>query len=132
MSMTDPIADLFTRIRNAQMAKHETVDVPMSKMKAAIVKIMTDEGYLQGFEALEDTRQGTIRIQLKYGPDGQAAISGMERVSRPSRRVYRGKDEIPKVLNGLGLSIVSTPLGVLTGSACGAKGVGGEVLCSIW
>jgi len=132
MSMTDPIADLFTRIRNAQMARHRTVDVPMSRIKTSILKIMADEGYLSGFEVLEDTHQGTIRIELKYGPDGKAAISGMTRVSKPSRRVYQGKDEIPKVLNGLGVAIVSTPKGVLTGAACGRQGVGGEILCNIW
>ena len=132
MSMTDPIADLFTRIRNAQMARHRTVDVPMSRIKTSILKIMADEGYLSGFEVLEDTHQGTIRIELKYSPDGKAAISGMQRISKPSRRVYEGKDEIPKVLNGLGVTIISTSKGVMTGSACRRLGIGGEVLCNVW
>jgi small subunit ribosomal protein S8 len=130
--MTDPIADLLTRIRNAHMAKHLSVDVPTSSMKLGIVKILKNEGYVADYETIEDSRQGKIRIELKYLPSGQAAIHGMERVSRPSRRVYRGKDDIPKVLDGLGVVIVSTPAGVLTGSACHQQGVGGEVLCSIW
>ena len=132
MSMTDPIADLLTRIRNAHLAKHASVDVPASKMKLGIVRIMKDEGYITEFESIEDGRGGVIRIGLKYLPSGEAAIRGMERVSRPGRRVYRGKDEIPKVLNGLGVVVVSTPAGVLTGTACHQHGVGGEVLCNIW
>jgi small subunit ribosomal protein S8 len=132
MSMTDPIADLLTRIRNAHLAKHAAVDVPASKMKLGIVKIMKDEGYVTDYESVDDGRHGVIRVGLKYLGSGAAAIRGMERVSRPGRRIYRGKDEIPKVLNGLGVVIVSTPAGVLTGSACRQQGVGGEVLCNIW
>ena len=132
MSMTDPIADLLTRIRNAHMAKHAQVDVPASRMKLGIVKILKDEGYITDYESIEDTQQGLIRIGLKYLASGGAAIRGIERVSRPSRRVYRGKSEIPKVLNGLGVVIVSTPSGILTGSACRQRGLGGEVLCNIW
>ena len=132
MSMTDPIADLLTRIRNAHLAKHASVDVPASKMKLGIVQIMRDEGYITDFESIDDGRGGVIRIGLKYLSSGEAAIRGMERVSRPGRRIYRGKDEIPKVLNGLGVVVVSTPAGVLTGSACHRQGVGGEVLCNIW
>ncbi len=132
MSMTDSIADLLTRIRNAQMAKHREVHVPASKMKLEIVKIMKDEGYITDFEPIESSHQGSIRVRLKYLESGVAAIRGMERVSRPSRRVYRGKGEIPKVLNGLGVVIVSTPAGILTGRACREQGVGGEVLCNIW
>ena len=132
MSMTDTIADLLTRIRNAHMAKHREVRVPSSSMKLEIVKIMKDEGYITDFERIEDSHQGSIRVQLKYLPSGLPAIRGMERVSRPSRRIYRGKDEIPKVLNGLGVVIVTTPAGVLTGRACRERGVGGEVLCNIW
>jgi small subunit ribosomal protein S8 len=132
MSMTDPIADLLTRIRNAHLAKHASVDVPASQMKLGIVKIMKDEGYITDFESIDDGRRGVIRIGLKYLTSGEAAIRGMERVSRPGRRIYRGKDEIPKVLNGLGVVVVSTPAGVLTGSACHRRGVGGEVLCNIW
>ncbi len=132
MSMTDSIADLLTRIRNAHMAKHREVQVPSSKMRLEIVRIMKDEGYITGFEPIEDATQGSIRVHLKYLDSGVPAIRGMERVSRPSRRVYRGKGEIPKVLNGLGVVIVSTPAGILTGRACREQGVGGEVLCNIW
>ena len=132
MSMTDPIADLLTRIRNAQQARHKTVDVPSSKMKVAIVAILADEGFVDSFKVLEEGVQGTIRVSLKYGSGGERAIQGVERVSRPGRRVYCGKDEIPKVLDGLGLTILSTPKGVLTGNACRRLGVGGEVLCNVW
>lgn len=132
MSMTDPIADLLTRIRNAQVAKHKTVDIPASRMKIAIVTILKDEGFVDGFRVDEAPPQGTIRIQLKYGSGGERAIQGLERVSRPGRRVYCGKDEIPKVLDGLGLTILSTPRGVMTGQSCRRLGVGGEVLCNIW
>jgi small subunit ribosomal protein S8 len=132
MSMTDPIADLFTRIRNAQMAKHETVTVPRSNIKVEIVRILKAEGYLDDFETITDEHQGRIRIRLKYLDSGSGAITGIQRVSLPSRRLYRGKKDIPKVLNGLGITIVSTPSGVMTGSACRVAGVGGEVLCNIW
>jgi small subunit ribosomal protein S8 len=132
MSMTDPIADLLTRIRNAQVAKHKTVDVPASKMKVAIVTILADEGFVDSFTVVEAAAQGKIRIALKYGMGGERAIQGLERVSRPGRRVYCGKDEIPKVLAGLGLTILSTPQGVMTGQSCRRLGVGGEVLCNIW
>jgi len=130
--MTDPIADLLTRIRNALQAKHAEVEVPASQMKAEIVRILRDEGYIEGFELREDDLQGTIQIQLKYLGDGGKTITGLERVSRPGRRVYCGKDEIPQVLNGLGITIMSTSKGVMTGHACRQKGVGGEVLCNVW
>jgi len=132
MSMTDSIADLLTRIRNGHMAKHGDVRVPSSRMKLEIVRIMKDEGYITDFETIESSPQNSIRVQLKYLPSGVPAIRGLERVSRPSRRVYRGKSEIPKVLNGLGVVIVSTPAGILTGRACREQKVGGEVLCNIW
>jgi len=132
MSMTDPIADLLTRIRNAQQARHKTVDVPSSKMKVAIVAILAQEGFVDSFKVLEEGVQGTIRVGLKYGSGGERAIQGVERGSRPGRRVYCGKDEIPKVLDGLGLTILSTPKGVLTGQACRRLGVGGEILCNVW
>jgi len=109
MSMTDPISDLLTRIRNAQAARHKTLDVPSSKMKVAIVAILKDEGYVDNFSVNEEGPQGTVRIQLKYGVAGERTIHGLERVSRPGRRVYCGKDEIPRVLDGLGLTILSTP-----------------------
>jgi len=132
MSMTDPIADLLTRIRNAHMAKHREVRLPSSKIKLEIVKILRDEGYITGFEQIEEATQGSILVHLKYLSSGAPAIRGMERVSRPSRRVYRGKAEIPKVLNGLGIVIVTTPTGIMTGRTCRQQGVGGEVLCNIW
>lgn len=132
MSMTDPIADLLTRIRNARMARHRELTVPASRMKVAIVKILKDEGYLESFKVADDGPQGAITIQLKYTGDGASAITGLERVSKPGRRVYCGKDEIPKVLGGLGITILSTSKGIMTGSACRTEGVGGEILCNIW
>ncbi len=131
MSMTDPISDLLTRMRNAMTAKHPKVHVPTSRMKVEIVKILESEGYVDGFEIIEHEIQGSINIELRY-VDGQKAITGLERVSRPGRRVYCGKDEIPKVLNGLGVTILSTSQGVMTGASCQAKGIGGEVLCNVW
>ena len=131
MSMTDPISDLLTRMRNAMTAKHPKVHVPTSRMKVEIVKILESEGYVDGFEIIEHEIQGSINIELRY-VDGQKAITGLERVSRPGRRVYCGKDEIPKVLNGLGVTILSTSQGVMTGTSCRAKGIGGEVLCNVW
>ncbi len=132
MSMTDPISDLLTRIRNAQTAKHKTLQVPASKMKLAIVKIFKDEGYIGDFSLAEDPKQGLINVELKYGPGGEHTITGIERVSKPGRRVYCGKDEIPRVLGGLGVTILSTSKGVMTGTACRQSGVGGEVLVNIW
>jgi len=132
MSMTDPIADLLTRIRNAYSAGHATLDVPASRMKQEIVKILEAEGYLAGHEVRPDNYQGTICIQLKYGADGEKAITRLERVSRPGRRVYCGKNDIPKVLNGLGITIVSTSRGIMSGGDCHKAGVGGEVLCNVW
>jgi len=132
MGMTDPISDLLTRIRNARLARHKTVDVPASRMKVAIVKILRDEGYIEGYKFSQEGPQGSIRIQLKYGPQGDSVITGLERVSRPGRRVYCGKGDIPKVLGGLGITILSTSKGIMTGTACHAEGVGGEILCNIW
>jgi small subunit ribosomal protein S8 len=132
MSMTDPIADLLTRIRNALMAKHEVVDVPSSRIKVEIVKILRDEGYVRDYQVREDARQGVISIELRYVNGGGRAIHGLERVSRPGRRVYCGKDEIPRVLNGLGVTILSTSKGIMTGGACRRQGIGGEVLCNVW
>jgi small subunit ribosomal protein S8 len=132
MSMTDPIADLLTRIRNAQSAKHDAVKVPASRMKTEIVKILRDEGYVDDFQVDQDSHQGTITIRLKYLSGSDRVITGLQRVSSPGRRVYCGKDEIPKVLNGLGITIISTSKGIMTGSACRRQGVGGEVLCNVW
>jgi len=129
--MTDPIADLFTRIRNGLMVRHPRVDVPGSKMKARIVEILKEEGYIKNFRIYEDDLQGIIRIYLKYAGD-KPVIRGIKRVSKPGRRNYVKRDEIPKVLNGLGLAILSTSSGVMTDEKCREKGVGGEVLGLVW
>ena len=136
--MTDPISDMLTRIRNAVSAKHTRVDMPASKLKAEIARILQDEGYIQGFRMVEepsvDYRQPRqmIRIFLKYGPHGEKVISGIERISRPGRRVYLGREDVPTVLGGLGTSILTTSRGVMTGRAARKAGVGGEVLCNVW
>jgi len=129
--MTDPIADLFTRIRNGLMVGHPRVDVPGSKMKARIVEILKEEGYIKNFRIYKDNLQGIIRVYLKYKGD-ESVIRGIKRVSKPGRRSYVGRDDIPKVLNGLGVAILSTSSGVLTDQECREKGVGGEVLGHIW
>ncbi len=129
--MTDPIADLFTRIRNGLMVRHPRVDVPGSKMKARIVEILKEEGYIKNFRIYEDNLQGIIRVYLKYRDD-KSVIRGIKRVSKPGRRNYVKRDEIPKVLNGLGLAILSTSSGVMTDQECREKGVGGEVLGLVW
>jgi small subunit ribosomal protein S8 len=137
--MTDPIADMITRIRNAVTAKHTRVDLPASKLKAEIARILQDEGYIQGFRLVEEAaeRDGrqprqVIRLFLKYGPRGEKVISGLERISRPGRRVYLGVEDVPTVLGGLGTSILTTSRGVMTGRAAKQAGVGGEVLCNVW
>ncbi|HWR22654.1 MAG TPA: 30S ribosomal protein S8 [Feifaniaceae bacterium] len=132
MNMTDPIADMLTRIRNALVVKHETVDVPASTIKKAIAQILLAEGYIKGYELLENGVQKTIRIQLKYGPNKQRVIVGLKRISRPGLRVYARKDEMPKVLGGLGIAIVSTPKGVMTDKDARKNAVGGEVLAYVW
>ena len=129
--MTDPIADLFTRIRNGQMVRHPRVDVPGSKMKSRIVEILKDEGYIKNFRLYEDGRQGILRVYLKYQHE-EPVIRGIRRISKPGRRQYVNRDTIPKVLNGLGLAIVSTSSGVFTDEQCREKGVGGEVLGYVW
>ena len=130
--MTDTIADMLTRIRNALVAKHESVEVPASTMKKAIAQILLDEGYIKGFELIENGVQKSIRIQLKYGANKQRVIVGLKRISRPGLRVYARKDEVPKVLNGLGVAILSTSRGVRTDREARKLGVGGEVLAYIW
>ena len=132
MSMTDPIADLLVRIRNAMMARHAVVKVPLSRTKLEIVKIFKAEGYVDDFQVDETGPQGTIVVELRYVGGGERSIQGLERVSKPGRRVYCGKDEIPRVLNGLGITIVSTSKGIMTGGSCRRLGVGGEVLCNVW
>ena len=132
MQITDPVADMLTRIRNANSAKHDTVDVPASKMKKAIAQILFDEGYIKSYEVVEDGTQGVIRIQLKYLAGKEKVISGLRRVSKPGLRVYAGADELPKVLRGLGIAIISTSKGVMTDKAARANHVGGEVLAFVW
>ena len=132
MLMNDPIADMLTRIRNAQIARHEQVTMPASNMKKAIAQILLDEGYIKSFEIVEDGTQGIIRIQLKYLANKEKVISGLRRVSKPGLRVYAGADELPRVLKGLGTAIISTSKGVMTDKAARAAHVGGEVLAFIW
>jgi small subunit ribosomal protein S8 len=136
--MTDPIADMLTRIRNAVSARHVRVDVPASRLKADIARILQDEGYIHGFKTVEEKTAGlrgtkqVLRIALKYGPRGETVISGIQRISRPGRRVYFGRHEVPPVLAGLGTSILTTSRGVMTGRQAVKDGVGGEVLCNVW
>jgi len=136
--MTDPIADMLTRIRNGVIAKHTRVDMPSSRIKTEIARILHDEGYIQGFKLLDEPSGAKshgvrlLRLFLKYGPHGERLITGIERISRPGRRVYFGRDDVPEVLAGLGMSILTTSRGVMTGRAAMKAGVGGEVLCNIW
>ncbi len=130
--MTDPIADMLTRIRNALVAKHETVDVPASTIKKAIAQILLSEGYIKGYELIENGVEKTIRIQLKYGPNKQRVVVGLKRISKPGLRVYARKDQVPKVLNGLGIAVISTSRGVMTDKEARKLGVGGEVLAYVW
>ena len=132
MHITDPIADMLTRIRNANSAKHESVDVPASNMKKSIAQILLDEGYIKSFQIVDDGTQGMIHIVLKYNAGKQQVISGLRRVSKPGLRVYAGADELPRVLKGLGIAIVSTSKGVMTDKAARAAHVGGEVLAFVW
>ena len=132
MSMTDPIADLLTRIRNAQTAKHDRLDVPASKLKLEVVKLLREEGFIKNFRELEGVPVGTLRVFLRYTPDGVPAISHLERVSKPGRRVYRKAEEIQPVRNGLGIGIVSTSQGLLTDAQARDRRVGGELLCQVW
>ena len=132
MSMTDPIADMLTRIRNGIQSRHDRVELPSSKLKVEIARILKSEGFISYYKVADDKIQPMLRIYLKYSEDGEPVIHGIERISRPGRRVYRNKQEIPRVLGGLGLAIVSTSKGVLSGSEAVKNGVGGEVLCQVW
>ncbi len=132
MQITDAIADMLTRVRNASSAKHETVDIPASNIKKDIARILLDEGYIKNVEFIEDGKQGVIRIALKYTGNKQNVISGIKRISKPGLRVYANKDELPKVLGGLGVAVISTSKGVMTDKKARAEGVGGEVLAFIW
>ena len=132
MQITDPVADMLTRIRNANAAKHETVDVPASKLKQSIAQILLDEGYIKAFTVVNDGVQGTIRITLKYLGNKEKVITGLRRVSKPGLRVYAGADELPQVLRGLGIAIISTSKGIMTDKKARAQHVGGEVLAFVW
>ena len=132
MNTTDPIADMLTRIRNANSAKHKTVDVPSSKMKIAIAEILFKEGYIKSFEIISNENQGTIRITLKYDEKGTRVIDGIKRISKPGLRIYANKEELPRVLNGLGTAIISTSQGLKTDKEAREAGIGGEVLAYIW
>ena len=131
MNITDPIADMLTRIRNANAQKHESVDVPASKLKKSIAEILLEEGYIKAFEEIDDNSQGILRISLKY-VNKEKAISGLKRVSKPGLRVYATKDEIPKVIGGLGIALISTSKGIMTDEKARQEGVGGEVLAFVW
>ena len=132
MSMTDPIADMLTRIRNASTARHENVDIPASNVKKSIAQILADEGYIKGYKFLEDNKQGVIHMQLKYAPDKKGVISGIKRVSKPGCRIFVTKNKLPRILGGYGSAIISTSKGIMTSSQCKQEQVGGEVLCYIW
>ncbi len=132
MSMTDPIADMLTRIRNANTARHDVANVPASRLKEEIARILQEEGYINNYRYQEDRKQGILRINLKYAGDRERVISGIKRISKPGRRVYINKTELPRVLNGLGIAIVYTSRGVLTASQCKREGVGGELICYVW
>jgi small subunit ribosomal protein S8 len=130
--VTDPIADLLTRIRNANTANHQTCDIPASKMKKAVAQILLDEGFITNIEELKEGPQGTLRVTLKYGPEKEKVITGLRRISRPGLRVYTSKTEIPRVLGGLGLVIMSTSKGIMSGKRAKREGFGGEVLAYVW
>ena len=132
MTTTDPIADMLTRIRNANQAKFKTVDIPASNMKRNIAEILFNEGYIKSFEEIENENQGIIRVSLKYTEKGKKVISGLKRISKPGLRIYASKEELPKVLNGLGIALISTSKGIMTDKKARELGVGGEVLAYIW
>lgn len=132
MNLTDPVADFLTRIRNSIRARHQKLDVPASKLKAEIARILKDEGYIANYKATEENGQKVIRVYLKYGTNNEAAIRDLQRVSRPGCRIYVGREEIRRVQGGLGISIMTTPKGVMTGRQARREGVGGEILCEVW
>ena len=132
MQMSDVIADMLTRIRNANNAKHDTVDIPASNMKKAIADILVDEGYIKNVQIIEDNKQGVIRVTLKYGPNKSKILQGLRRVSKPGLRKYANSKEMPRVMNGLGIAIVSTSKGIMTDKQARALNIGGEVLCFVW
>jgi small subunit ribosomal protein S8 len=132
MNMTDPVADMISRIRNGVRAKLPRVDIPSSKLKVEIARILKDEGYIANFKVVEDQKQGVLRVFLKYGPGMERVITDVQRVSRPGCRIYCGKGQIPRVYGGLGINILSTSRGVMTGKTAAREGVGGEIICNVW
>jgi small subunit ribosomal protein S8 len=130
--LTDPIADMLTRIRNSVLIKAEKVDIPASRLKVEIAKIMKEEGFIKSYKIIKDKKQGVLRVTLKYAQDNKPIVEGLKRISKPGRRVYVGKGEVPSVMSGMGIAVVTTPKGILTDKACRREGVGGEVLCYIW
>ena len=132
MTMTDPVADMLTRIRNANTVGHETVEIPSSNMKKSIVEILLEEGYINGFDVIEDGKQGIIRVQMKYAADKERVIKGIKKISKPGLKVYAKADDIPRVLGGLGVAIISTSKGVISDKKARALGIGGEVICYVW
>lgn len=132
MTMTDPISDMLTRIRNGNHARHETVDIPASNIKKALANILLEEGFIKGFDVIEDGKQGIVRLQLKYGNNSEKIITGLKKISKPGLRVYAKKDEVPRVLGGLGIAVISTSKGIMTDKDARKNDVGGEVLCYVW
>jgi len=132
MTMTDPIADMLTRIRNANTVGHETVEIPASKIKRSIAGILAEEGYIDGFDVVEDDKQGTIKVKMKYGPKKERVISGIKKISKPGLKVYAKASDVPRVLGGLGIAIISTSNGVISDREARKLGVGGEVICYVW
>lgn len=130
--MTDPIADMLTRVRNANDAKHSSVDIPASNIKKQLAQILLDEGFVKGFDVLDDEKQGIIRVDLKYGAQNEKVISGIKRISKPGLRVYVKGNEVPRVLGGLGIAVVSTPKGIMTDKMARKEGIGGEIICYVW
>jgi small subunit ribosomal protein S8 len=130
--MTDPIADMLTRIRNALTARHERVDIPMSKMKVSLARILKEEGFVKNFKVIKDNKQGVLRVFLKYNEQNKPVIKGLRRISKPSRRMYVGSREIPPILSGLGVGIVSTSKGIMTDKEARRQNVGGEIMCAVW
>lgn len=132
MTMTDPIADMLTRVRNASSVQHDTVDIPGSNIKKEISRILLEEGYIKGYDVIEDGKQGLIRMQLKYGKNGEKVITGIKKISKPGMRVYADRNNVPRVLNGIGISVISTSKGIVTDKQARELGVGGEVICYVW
>ncbi len=130
--MTDPIADMLTRVRNASLARHSKLNVPCAKIEVEIARVLKEQGFIRGYKVMPDRRQGMLRIYLKYGKDSQPVIKGIKRVSKPGLRVYRGVNKMPRILNGLGIAIVSSSRGVMTSKDCIRSGCGGEIICSVW